>query len=330
MEKMDLLYICDNAFAELAGISLTSLFENNQNSKFDITVYLLTVDVSEENKQNFSILAQKYNHIVKIIDVKEILIEIQQLDIATYRNSAMTNIRLYFERFVPDNVQRLLYLDCDTIICDSLEELFRFDLSGKLLGMVLDAYGVILNRTQEKNSAYYNAGVILIDCNKWRREQWSVKIIEYIRQYGADFSHPDQDIYNIVCKDDIIKLPIRYNFQTVHRMYSEKLFFRFLAPNEYYSEIEIAEARERPSIVHMIRTLGSNPWNSKRYHPDNSLFRYYKNHSLWRHTPMVQVKSDFFIRIERILYKILPSRFFFPISLCAIKIAQHIDLKNKY
>lgn len=330
MEKLDVLYICDDKFAKIAGISITSLFENNPFEDIAITVYLLLVQVSPHNKKRFEMLARQYHQTIHIMDAENVLREMLNMNIAAYRGSIMTNLRLHFEQFVPDCVQRILYLDCDTIICSSLKEILHIDMKGKLLGMVMDAYGKLLKRAYHLNGAYYNAGVLLINCDKWRNEHWQNRIDMYIQQYGDKLSHPDQDLYNIVCRSEIVKLPVRYNFQTVHRMYSERLYFRYLADEDYYCADEIGEARKRPVILHMVRALGCNPWNEKSNHPDNLIFSHYENLSPWKDGYRAPLQQDFFIRLECFLYKLLPLRCFFPISVTAIKIILFIDRRNKY
>ena len=256
--------------------------------------------------------------------------EVMSLDVATYRGSAMTNLRLYFDRLVPENVHRLLYVDCDTIICSTLQELCMFDMQNRTLGMVLDAYGALMRTPELGNAPYYNAGILLIDCDKWRGGNWSSRITGYIKEHGAQFKHPDQDIYNIVCRDEIVCMPIRYNFQTMHRAYGEKLYFRWFPSSGYYEASEIAEARNNPAIVHMIRMLGINPWSSGAWHPDREIFNRYKEKSFWRSEPELPDRADGFIRIERILYRILSNSLFFPLSLAAIKVIQNVDKKNRY
>lgn len=330
MEKLDVMYICDDSFAQIAGISLTSLFENNPSEDLTVTVYLLLVQVSAQNRRRFEMLAQKYHQTIHMLDAEHIFLEITQLNIATYRGSAMTNLRLHFERFIPKSVHRLLYLDCDTIICDSLTEIAHFDMKHKLLGMVLDAYGHLLKKADSAITRYHNAGVLLIDCDKWRKERWQSRIDAFICQNGAGLSHPDQDIYNIVCKEEIALLPIRYNFQPVHRMYSDKLYFRYLADADYYPASEIDAARKRPAIIHMLRVLGSNPWHENSHHPDSPLFAHYEGISFWREGRRIPPKKDVFIQAECLLQKILPAGCFFPISVFAVKIVLAADKHNKY
>lgn len=326
----NVLYMCDDSFAPIAGISITSLFESHRETKASITVFLLEVNVSEKNKEKFLRLAEQYHQKIILIDAAKALEEIEKLNIASYRGSSMTNLRLCFERFIPENVDKLLYLDCDTLICRPIAELADFDMQGNLLGMVLDAYGAVLDQKEKREAVYYNAGVLLIDCIKWRREHWTEKIMDYIRERGAQFSHPDQDIFNIICRKEIIRLPLDYNFQVVHRVYSDQLFFRWLAPRRYYSTSEIEAARVNPRVLHMVRIFGCNPWHENNSHPDKEVFEKYKNISLWRDMKVWEQPKDALISVEKFLYRMLPKKIFFPITLAGIKKIQKSDKKNKY
>ena len=326
----NVLYMCDDSFAPIAGISITSLFESHRETKASITVFLLEVNVSEKNKEKFLRLAEQYHQKIILIDAAKALEEIEKLNIASYRGSSMTNLRLCFERFIPENVDKLLYLDCDTLICRPIAELADFDMQGNLLGMVLDAYGAVLDQKEKREAVYYNAGVLLIDCIKWRREHWTEKIMDYIRERGAQFSHPDQDIFNIICRKEIIRLPLDYNFQVVHRVYSDQLFFRWLAPRRYYSASEIKAVRVNPRILHMVRIFGCNPWHENNSHPDKEVFEKNKNISLWRDMKMQQMENNGLIMVEKLLFSILPKCVVFPISIWTIRFIQNLDLFSGY
>lgn len=319
MDNLNVLYICDENFAEVAGVSITSLFKNNPSRKIHITVYLLTVEISSESKNKFLRLSEKSGHDLILIDATEEFQIIQQLNLSLYRGSAMTNLRLYFDKLIPQTVHRILYIDCDTIITDELIPLCNYQLNGKLLAMTLDAYGKILRKSADE--VYYNAGVLLIDCDRWRNEYWRQKIEVFIKNNTEQLAHPDQDVFNHVCKGEIDRLPIRYNLQVVHREYVEKLYFRYLAPENYYSGQEIEDARNKPAIIHMIRSLGTNPWyKDGKLHPDYKLYQSYKNISQWEKTAPQVIGVGKVIRCERILKKVLPQRAFFAISLIAMKI----------
>lgn len=324
MNSLDIIYICDNGFAEVAGISILSLFENNPKEQISLKVHILGVQISQVNKQRFERLGKQYGQTVEVLDATEQYKKIQKLNLSSYRGSEMTNLRLHFDQMISNEIQRVLYIDCDTIVCGKLQGLCDFELNGKLLGMVYDAYGKILN--EEKDSAYYNAGVLLIDCERWRREHWCEKIENFIASNTRKLVHPDQDVFNIVCKNEIEVLPMNYNLQVVHREYSERLYFRYLAPETYYTKEEVQDACENPAILHMIRYLGTNPWYTDgKLHPDYQQFQKYKMQSEWAENRATVMKTYFVIRCERMLHKILPKRVFFPISIAAIRFAMKKD-----
>lgn len=318
MQKLNLLYICDERFAGIAGISITSLFENNGRDKIALEVYILAVNVSKKNRELFAALAQKYEQTIHIINAINVFKELEELGLAKYRGSSMTNLRLFFDLLIPEDIHKLLYLDCDTIICNTLTGLAEFDMHQKMLGMAIDAYG---NLFKEADDPYYNAGVMLIDCDKWKTGHWREKITQYIQENRRDFCHPDQDLYNIVCKSEIVRIPIQYNHQPVHRMQSAKVYLSYLAPEEYYSIEEIESARYAPVILHMIRVFGENPWHKGSIHPDTSIFIYYKNLSLWKDMQAIPRHHNVIFGIEKILYRMLPENLFFPLSVLAIKLA---------
>lgn len=328
---LDVLYICDDRFAAVTGTSLTSLFEQHPPERLTLRVYLFLVEVSEENCARFLALGRQYGHEVVLIDAMELLRKVEEYKIPTYRGSAMTNLRLYFDILIPAEVHRLLYIDSDTLIVGPLDELAGCDLGGRMLGMVLDAYGDLMRTAEHTDTTYYNAGVILIDCDEWRRGGWETQINNYLTTHEAQFAHPDQDIYNIVCADEITRLPLRYNLQTVHREVSDTLYFRHLDSGDYYSEQEVAAARQHPAILHMVRVWGTNPWNTDgAIHPDYALFHACKERGPWRDCPPLENHPDLLIRGERLLAHLLPPSLLFPLSLLVIRLVQRSERKNDY
>lgn len=319
MNELNVMYICDDRYAEIAGISILSMFENNNSNNIKITVYLLGVKVSKENKDKLLRLGQNYGQSVVFIDAEEEYKNIEKTGINGYRGSIMTNLRLYFAKLIPAPVDRILYIDCDTIVCGSLLDLCDFPMNGKMLAMAYDAYGKIF--TDDKNSAYYNAGVILIDSDKWRSEKWQEKIEDFIYSNSELMLHPDQDVFNKVCKDEIVLLPAKYNLQLIHRVVDYKLYSKFLIPQYYYCKSDIENANEAPTILHLVRYLGTNPWKDDgRWHPDYDIYANYKKKTEWRDNGWKKEKASFAIKCERILSKILPRMLFFHILIIAISL----------
>ena len=65
----------------------------------------------------------------------------------TYRGSYAANMRLFLDEVLDESVDKVLYLDADTIVNNQLDELIKIDLKGKTIGMVLDSLGAIPQET---------------------------------------------------------------------------------------------------------------------------------------------------------------------------------------
>ena len=69
-DTLNILVQSSNYYAPMAGVMLTSLFENNQNIT-NINVYLLTSDMSQKNRDRFLALAEQYHRIVRFLDANK-------------------------------------------------------------------------------------------------------------------------------------------------------------------------------------------------------------------------------------------------------------------
>ena len=177
--------------------------------------------------------------------------------------SAGTYLRLMLHRLLPD-VDKVLYMDVDVLVRDSLLELWQTDLDGCVLAAVKGA--VNLSEKWEWNSdrpywkhlagmkgRYINAGVTLLNLAKIREdnleEQWNTWAKEKLY-------YQDQDILNITCQNAIRYLPPKYN----RLAYMKQSDYDMFVSEGIFTEQECREAIEHPVIIHY---AGDKPW--KRY-----------------------------------------------------------------
>lgn len=177
--------------------------------------------------------------------------------------SAGTYLRLTLPSLLPD-VDRILYMDADVLVQESLRPLWETPMEGKALAAVRGA--VNLSDKWEWNSDrpywhllsgmkgdYINAGVTLLHLDEIRKrrleEQWRALT-------DRRFYYQDQDILNITCQGTIAYLPPKYN----RLAYLEKEDYSQFIEEGIYSETECAEALQAPAIIHY---AGDKPW--KRY-----------------------------------------------------------------
>ena len=142
--------------------------------------------------------------------------------------------RLFMHRLLPQ-VERIIYLDADTVVCDDIAALFDEDLQGRALGAVHDGgdafrglaflqaavitdpalsryhslyayYTEGLGLADEDLLGYFNSGVLLLDLKR------AAPLLEQVpAALGEPRIYPDQDLLNVLFRHDKRLLDARYN-----------------------------------------------------------------------------------------------------------------------
>lgn len=313
-DRMNILYQFNERYVPYAGVSIYSILQCNRHVP-EIYFYIMGEDLSENAKIEIENMITAYGRKGIFIDTDFLVRRMRAIDMPTYRGSYAANMRLFLDEVLEETVEKVLYLDSDTIVTAKLDELFSTDMQGKSIGMVLDSLGDSHKKQIGLSDIddYYNSGVILFDMRRWRSKKYSEKIIGHITKQRNNYPAPDQDLLNLVCRGDICRLDIRYNFQPIHGGFSDNRFFKVMRPIVYYDISQIESARENIVIYHCFRFLGEFPWHKGNLHPFDKIFDRYLEHSPWKNYTKEKAKAGFIIGIEKILYKVLPKAFFLPI-----------------
>lgn len=307
-----MLYQFNEKYVPYAGISLTSLLENNR--KIDeIVIYVLPERVSIDSKKKIEKLAEKYGRQVVYINARPLIDKMKQMGLNDYRGSYATNMKMFAPDYIDDNLERLLYIDSDTIINDYVGELIDIDMKGNPISMVLDSCCGNHKRQigHKREDMYFNGGVILFDLKEWKKRKCTERITQHIKNVRSCYMAPDQDILNVVLRGEITKLGIEYNLQPLHMAYSFDLYSRYFAQPNYYTQTEIQEAIENPKILHTFRFLGEFPWHKETLHPQVQYFDKYMKDSLWcNYNKESTEKNTMVFRMERWMYIHIPKNIF--------------------
>lgn len=138
---MNVMYATDENYAEIAGVSIESLLDNNRDVS-ELVVYVVVDKISRESEKRLTNTARKYNRKIVFIPKPDIR-KLTGTDLLTLRWSDSAFLRLYLDivfKVFPE-VKKALYLDCDTMILDSLEPLWNTDISDCLGAAVLECMG---------------------------------------------------------------------------------------------------------------------------------------------------------------------------------------------
>lgn len=138
-------------------------------------------------------------------------------------NKRLTNIvyaRLVIDRILPDQIERVLYLDCDMLIKAPLETLFERDLNGHPIAAAPEPFAVritggrdlIRNRDIfDPADPYFNAGLILIDLRQWREADILGRLEAALADGTMARIYYDQDFLNLVFKNQWLVLERAWN-----------------------------------------------------------------------------------------------------------------------
>lgn len=278
---MNVLYTCDNNYVWLMGVSVISLFENNIELS-EIHVYLLGENISDNNKKILTQIGKRYYRDITVFDV-------QKIDVPTalvsdrWPLSAFT--RLFAGELLPKEIEKVLYLDCDTIVKGKLKRLDEWNASGSTFWGIKDCISKEYKKNigMDPNGIYINAGVLLINLEKLRSIPIREKIDAYVSKYSKFISYADQDILNGAFNDTIGVLPPNYNIMTLIATYSYFDICTLRRPTNYYTEEEIINAVSNPAIIHYTTNMRVvRPWYLNSNHPLVMEFQNYLSVSPWK------------------------------------------------
>lgn len=277
---MNILYTCDDNYVWLMGISMLSLFENNKTAD-RICVYVSGEYISETNRGKLKGIAHRYGRECTIIDMPELDIP-ETLCTMRWPKSAFA--RLYSPSFLPEGVSKILYIDCDTMIRDTLEGLWNVNTNEYPVYGKKDCIGANYRKNIgiDGSGLYINAGVLLLNLTELRKLDIPALIDDFLSGYGRFIHYADQDILNGMFKGRFGVLPPEYNVMTLEFMYSYDQLGILRKPVNYYPRDEIEKAAEHPCIVHFTTCmLNTRPWFKGSPHPLANEFIYYKGISPW-------------------------------------------------
>lgn len=271
--------ICiDNNFIMQAGVLLTSINETNKEEKF--SVYVLSENLNEISKKKLTLITEGSN--ISLIFTKINLSSLPPLPLEGKNHiSVATYYRLLLPFILPEEIKRVLYLDCDMIVVDKLLPLYESkidELNGAAtIDMFNDDIRINKRLMYSEQAGYFNAGMLLMNLDNWRKNKISEKAIEFIGKYPEKCEAHDQDALNHALDGSYLKVSAAYNMQL--DFFCD---FKYLIVNESYFD-DIICSREKPCIIHF--TGPTKPWLKNCYHPYMKLWDYFQSKTEWNSLP---------------------------------------------
>jgi len=184
--------------------------------------------------------------------------------------------RLFLPELLP-KVERVLYLDCDTVVTDHLDQLWSTDLGEHWLAAVTNVFEPWSgHRPAELGlpgpEAYFNSGVLLLNLEAIRRDGRGEAVRELARSRG-DLLWPDQDALNLVLGERRLPLHPRWNCMNSVLAFPSAL--------DVFGAEAVEEARRRPGIRHFEGPDANKPWHLLCDAPGRSAYFAHRRATPW-------------------------------------------------
>ena len=280
---MNLFYTVNDAFVPQLGAAVCSVCENNREAP-EITFYIGDLHISGVHREQLAALAAGYGRTVSFLPIDNLKERIG-FDFDTSGWNEVVLARLLADRLMPEKTERVLYLDGDTIVRGSLEELWQTDLQGRAIGACEEPTA---NHGRKKElglegKPYYNAGVLLIDLKQWKEKRIAERVLDYYRAHGGRLFANDQDAINAAVPEEILPLLPRYNFSNIFWHYSWKSLKKISDPAPWITREAFRASAEAPSIIHFLGE--ERPWRRGNRHRYREDYRKYLNMTPWKDMP---------------------------------------------
>lgn len=266
---IELAFCIDNNFAIHLCILLQSI-KCNLSENVSVNCNILG-ELSNDSKSKLNELSDVFFNLTfygNVDGVEELHISERYKD----RLTIVTYYRLMLPKILLDK-NKVIYLDADMIVLEDILNLWKINLNGFSTAVVED-----FNLQKDKRDSllnlkfnrYFNAGLLVMDLDAWRKNNLADKSIINIKS-NPDYEYNDQDGLNVILDGDCCFLEEKWNAQTP-----------VLSNNE---------RNIRPKIVHF--TGQEKPWHISCQHPNTEDYRLYK-----KQTPYVNAPLEYFLDSE--------------------------------
>lgn len=195
-QPIDLLFTLDEGYLEPMQVALTSIHTHHAKQPFRIWVIHETI--REEKQTQLHAFVEKFGWQLQFLEVDGAIFEGAP---TVERYPREMYFRLLAGQILPTSITKVLYLDPDILVINSLQPLWETSLEGYLLAAA--THRRIIDLTTKFNQIrldtdhdYYNSGVLLINLEKARElVSWS-EIQQTIEKYNKLLMLPDQDVLN--------------------------------------------------------------------------------------------------------------------------------------
>lgn len=255
-------FCVNDNYVPYATVAIKSILANC--SVHPLRIYVLIDYISPSKRKMLSDVHVEYSFVdVRILHVNNNWIS----GLTVGKWTIHSWYRILLPALLPEDIDRVLYLDADTLVLRPLDNLFEMEMEGVSIAGGLDPLSfqdsTYIRCQYESRLQYVCSGILMLNLKYWREHNLAGQIRNYAIDHCNSLKFPDQDSINYVCRHDKKVLPLKYSFMEWY--YTDKRAAGTLSREECIDGLE---------STHIVHFAGNNPW-FKEY--SRHLF-----HSDWR------------------------------------------------
>jgi lipopolysaccharide biosynthesis glycosyltransferase len=247
-EPMHLAFCVDDHFCQHLAALVVTL---QQHCQRPIHAHLLSGHLSDANlKALNSMSTPSFSWSCYTVTADDF----SALPISLRYGERLTNAT-YYRMALPDllapHIKKVLYLDADMLVLGDISPLWDCDCQNVAATVVADGSLSYQKRWEvigSDNPHYFNAGMMLINLDKWRIEDLAAMTLSFLNE-SQDWEYNDQDLLNLALNDCVQYVDEKWNAQSFH----------------FRQDKDIT-----PMLVHF--TGVEKPWHISSNHPLRQLY----------------------------------------------------------
>ncbi len=198
MSNIPVFLSSDNNYAPFVATTIASICDN---TKSFIDFYIIDGGISTENINKIKYLNKKF----KNFNLEFIKIDLDKY-FKNFKETEKITKAMYSRFLIPylkPEINKAIYTDVDVILFGDIKELYDEPLNNYWLGACFEEFwesSVNIERKKylglSDKHKYFNSGVLLLDCENWRKHNVLENLLKYSIKYKNVLQYPDQDVLN--------------------------------------------------------------------------------------------------------------------------------------
>lgn len=188
----------------------------------DLVFHLCHRPLSDDHRADLDCIAEEFGAALRYYDLTKTE-KFKELAGRVPNHKRLTDIvyaRFVIDRFIAQDVQRLIYLDCDMMVMAPIENLWNVELNGKPVAAVEDPWGTLIGSGRDIRERenilhpadpYFNAGLMVIDIDKWREQNVAEQLEKLIAEGTVEKLSYSQNVINLIMKSNWERLDTLWN-----------------------------------------------------------------------------------------------------------------------